>query len=253
MVLRDVTREAELDRMKTIFLGAVSHELRTPMTAIKGYVELLSELEAESLSESGRKYLSIVGDNIKRLLSLANDLIDMSRIEVGELALYCEWTELEPIVNGAVDTVRQEFERRGLSLEVQIEPDLPLLYLDRHRITQVLLNLLTNAYKYTVEGGATVKVHRADHTVQIEVGDTGVGMTEEEQSHLFERFFRSNHEVVRRAGGSGLGLTIAKGMVELHGGTISFESEYNVGTVFVVSLPVTEGVSEPEKNGRGVA
>jgi signal transduction histidine kinase len=240
MVLRDVTREAELDRMKTIFLGSVSHELRTPMTAIKGYVDLLSDLEAESLSEDGREYLGIIETNINQLLRLANDLIDMSRIEVGEVALYREWTDLEPVVRTAVDTVKQEFEKRCLSLEVQIEPDLPLLYLDRHRIAQVLLNLLTNAYKYTVEGGAAVKVSHADSTVQVEIGDTGVGMTEGEQRHLFERFFRSSCEVVQRTGGSGLGLAIAKSLVELHGGTISFHSECNVGTKFTVSLPVID-------------
>jgi signal transduction histidine kinase len=241
MVLRDVTREAELDRMKTIFLGSVSHELRTPMTAIKGYVDLLSDLEATSLSEAGRKYLDIIATNIKRLLGLANDLIDMSRIEVGELALYCEWTQLEPIIESAVDTVRQEFEKRGLSLGMQIEPDLPCLYLDRHRITQVLLNLLTNAYKYTVEGGASVRVYQVADEVQVEISDTGVGMSEEEQAHLFERFFRSRQEVVQKAGGSGLGLAIARSIVELHDGTISFQSECNEGTTFRVSLPVRQG------------
>jgi signal transduction histidine kinase len=241
MVLRDITREAQLDRMKTIFLGSVSHELRTPMTAVRGYVELLSDLEAERLSETGRKYLSIVRSNIRRLLSLANDLIDMSRIEVGEIALYCEWVRLEPVVETAADTVRQEFEKRGLSLEIQIEPDLPQLYLDRHRITQVLLNLLTNAYKYTVAGGAAVKVSRINHhTVQIEISDTGLGMTEEEQTHVFERFFRARQEVVQKVSGSGLGLTITKSLVELHGGTISFHSEYNVGTTFTINLPVAD-------------
>jgi signal transduction histidine kinase len=240
MVIRDITHEAELDRMKTIFLGSVSHELRTPMTAIKGYVDLLSDLESDSLSEAGREYLGIVSANIRRLLSLANDLIDLSRIEVGEIALYREWTELEPIVMAAAATVRQEFEKRSLDLGVQIEAELPLLFLDRHRITQVLLNLLTNSYKYSVEGGATVNVSHTDHSVQIEVSDTGVGMTEEEQSHLFERFFRSNHEVVQRANGSGLGLTIAKKMIELHAGTISFHSQHNTGTTCIVSLPVID-------------
>lgn len=244
MVVRDVTREAELNRMKTVFLGSVSHELRTPMTAIKGYVDLLLGLEGESLSEAGRKYLDIVGINIRQLLSLANDLIDMSRIEVRELALYPEWTELEPIVTGAADSVRPEFEKRGLSLDVEIEPDLPLLYLDRHRVTQVLLNLLTNAYKYTVEGGALVKVSHNDHKVQVEVSDTGVGMTEEEQSHLFERFFRSSNNVVQQAGGSGLGLTIARSMVELHGGSITVDSKCRVGSTFTVNLPI-EQVPEP--------
>jgi signal transduction histidine kinase len=240
MVLRDVTREAELDRMKTIFLGSVSHELRTPMTAIKGYVDLLSDLEASTISEAGRKYLSIINTNIRRLLGLANDLIDLSRIEVGEIALYREWTQLEPIIEAAVDTVRQEFEKRDLTLDVHIEPALPDLYMDRHRITQVLLNLLTNAYKYTPQGGACMKVSHNSHGVTIEVSDTGVGLTEQELGHLFERFFRSGNEVVQKAGGSGLGLTIARSMVELHGGTISVESEYNRGTTFTINLPVIE-------------
>ena len=240
MVIRDVTREANLDRMKTVFLGSVSHELRTPMTAIKGYVDLLSDLESASLSDAGREYLGIVSANIKRLLSLANDLIDLSRIEVGEIALYREWMELEPIVLTATATVRREFEKRSLGLDVQVEPDLPLLFLDRHRITQVLLNLLTNAYKYTVEGGAAVDVSHTGHFVQIKVSDTGVGMTEEEQSHLFERFFRSNHEVVQQTSGSGLGLTITKKMVELHAGTISIHSQKNAGTTSIVCLPVID-------------
>jgi signal transduction histidine kinase len=241
MVLRDVTREAELDRMKTIFLGSVSHELRTPMTAIKGYVDLLLDLEVASLSAEGRQYLGIVSTNIKRLLRLANDLIDLSRIEVGEIALYREWTHLEPIVEGAVDTVRQEFEKRDLNLDLQVEPNLPPLYIDRHRITQVLLNLLSNAYKYTVDGGATLSVRQVDGKVEMQIKDTGVGLTQEEQTHLFERFFRSNNEVVQKAGGSGLGLTISKSMIELHGGTIAVESQHQVGTTFTIDLPAADG------------
>jgi signal transduction histidine kinase len=240
MALRDMTREVQLDRMKTIFLGAVSHELRTPMAAIRGYVEVLTDLEAGSLSEAGRKYLDIIDTNIRRLLALANDLIDLSRIEVGEIALYREWTDLTSIVEGAADTVRREFEKRSLSLTVRIEPDLPPLYVDQHRVTQILLNLLTNAYKYTVAGGATLDMSRADDTVRIVVADTGVGLTEEEQARLFERFFRSNHEVVQKAGGTGLGLAITKSLIELHGGAITFESEFGKGTTFTVSFPTAE-------------
>jgi len=240
MALRDMTREVQLDRMKTIFLGAVSHELRTPMAAIRGYVEVLTDLESASLSEAGRKYLDIIDTNIRRLLALANDLIDLSRIEVGEIALYREWTDLTSIVEGAADTVRREFEKRSLSLTVQIEPDLPPLYVDQHRVTQILLNLLTNAYKYTVAGGATLGVSRADDTVRIVVADTGVGLTGEEQARLFERFFRSSHEVVQKAGGTGLGLAITKSLIELHGGTITFESEFGKGTSFTVDFPTAE-------------
>jgi signal transduction histidine kinase len=126
---------------------------------------------------------------------------------------------------------------------VKLEQNLPKLYVDRNRILQVLLNLLSNAYKYTSEGGATIKVTQSDEWVNIDVIDTGVGIKEIDKAKMFDRFFRANDRQVQQAGGTGLGLNISKGLTELHGGRLSFDSEYGVGTEFTVTLP-KNGVGE---------
>jgi signal transduction histidine kinase len=237
MVLRDFTREAQLERMKDVFLGTVSHELRTPMSAIKGYVSVLLQTERESLSSEGYEYLQTIDVSIKQLLQLANELIDVSRMETGEIELYREWIDLTPIIKQALKIIRQEFMSRQLRLEVKFASNLPDLFLDKNRVLQILLNLLSNAYKYTKEGGATVEVTQDETWVYVAVIDTGVGMKEADQTNLFGRFFRASDRLVQQAGGAGLGLNITKGLVELHGGKLTFESQYRVGTTFRIALP----------------
>jgi signal transduction histidine kinase len=240
MVLRDFTREAELERAKDLFLGMVSHELRTPMAAIQGYVDVLLVAEKDNVSPEGYEYLKIISVSVKELLQLANELIDLSRMETGEVELYRQWVEVSDIVNGATKIVQQEFSKRNLSLAVTIEDDLPEFYVDRNRINQVLLNLLSNAYKYTNEGGATVNVTQENAWITIAIGDTGIGIKPSDQNKLFERFFRAEDRTVQKAGGTGLGLSISKGLVELHGGELAFESTYGVGTTFTVKLPLQQ-------------
>jgi signal transduction histidine kinase len=249
MVLRDFTKEAELEKAKAVFLGMVSHELRTPMSAIKGYVNILLNTEQEHLTETGLEYLQTIDVSIKQLLNLANELIDLSRMESGEIELYREWVYITPIVNQAVKMVQPEFIARDLTLEVQLEENLPQLYVDKNRILQILLNLLSNAYKYTVRGGATLRINQADPWVIISVSDTGVGIKPSDQSNLFNRFFRSNDRQVQQAGGTGLGLNISKGLTELHGGQLTYVSQYGVGTIFQVSLPRNPVIidNEPKK------
>lgn len=245
MVLRDFTREAQLERMKDVFLGTVSHELRTPMSAIKGYVSVLLQTEKESISIDGYEYLQTIDVSIKQLLKLANELIDVSRMETGEVELYREWIDLTPIISQASKIVRQEFVSRNLNLELKLVENLPELYLDKSRILQIMLNLLSNAYKYTKEGGATVEVTQDDEWVYVAVVDTGVGMKETDQANLFGRFFRASDRVVQQAGGTGLGLSITKGLVELHGGQLTFESQYGVGTTFRIILPKKVAAPSP--------
>lgn len=237
MVLRDFTKEAELERAKSLFLGMVSHELRTPMSAIKGYVKVLLDTEKQSLSEDGYEYLQTIDGSIKQLLTLANELIDLSRLETGEVDLYREWIDLVPIVKQAVKMVQQEFAARNLTLEVKLADNLAKLYLDRNRILQVLLNLLSNAYKYTAQGGATVAITQSDEWMAIVVKDTGVGIKPADQARMFSRFFRANDQFVQQAGGTGLGMAITKSLVELHGGQLTFTSQYGSGTTFQVILP----------------
>ncbi|MBN1220415.1 MAG: PAS domain-containing protein [Anaerolineae bacterium] len=237
MVLRDFTREAELEKAKNVFLGMVSHELRTPMTAIQGYVDVLLALERERLSPAGVGYLATISSSVKELLKLANELIDLSRMETGEIELYRQWVDLSDIVDYAVNIVRQEFTNRNLTLGVTYKDGIPELYVDQNRVTQVLLNLLSNAYKYTAAGGTTIEVDQSDGWVNIAIRDTGIGINPADQERLFERFFRSDDRSVQKVGGTGLGLSISKGLVELHGGRLTVESEYGVGTTFTVTLP----------------
>ncbi len=240
MVLRDFTHEAELERAKDLFLGMVSHELRTPMAAIQGYVDVLLVAEKDNLTEDGYEYLQTISVSIKELLQLANELIDLSRMETGEVELYRQWVEVPNIVNGAIKIVQQEFAKRNLSLQVNVDDHLPELHLDRTRINQILLNLLSNAYKYTNEGGATVEVRQENGWINITISDTGIGIRESDQEKLFERFFRADDRTVQKAGGTGLGLSITKGLVELHGGELTFESTYGEGTTFTVKLPKSD-------------
>jgi signal transduction histidine kinase len=246
MVLRDFTREAQLERMKDVFLGTVSHELRTPMSAIKGYVSVLLQTEKASISSDGYEYLQTIDVSIKQLLKLANELIDVSRMETGEIELYREWIDLTTIISQAIKIVQQEFASRNLKLDLKVVENLPELYLDKSRILQIMLNLLSNAYKYTKEGGATVEVMQDEQWVYVAVIDTGVGMKEADQASLFGRFFRASDRVVQQAGGTGLGLSITKGLVELHGGQLAFESQYGVGTTFKIILPKQVAEAQPQ-------
>jgi signal transduction histidine kinase len=207
------------------------------MSAIQGYVKVLMDTEQDNISPVGYEYLQTITGSIKQLLTLANELIDLSRMETGEIELYCQWVDLTSIINHAVKTIQQEFAARNLELKVKLPDDLPQLYLDRNRILQVLLNLLSNAYKYTAQGGATIEVTHSDNWVNIAIIDTGVGIKESDQAKLFSRFFRANDRFVQKAGGTGLGLNISKGFTELHGGQLTFESEYGVGTTFRIALP----------------
>ncbi len=250
MVLRDFTKEAELERAKSLFLGMVSHELRTPMSAIKGYVKVLLNTEKDSLSGTGYEYLQTIDGSIKQLLTLANELIDLSRMETGEFELYPEWVDFTAITQQAIKMVQQEFADRNLSLEVKLADNLPKLYLDRNRIMQVLLNLLSNAYKYTAQGGASVEVTQSDEWVNIAVKDTGVGIKPADQANMFSRFFRANDQFVQKAGGTGLGLNITKSLIELHGGELTFTSKYGLGTTFQVTLP--KNGTAPDQNDQEI-
>jgi signal transduction histidine kinase len=238
MVLRDITKEAELEKAKDMFLGMVSHELRTPLTAIQGFAEILKETAKDRLPIADYEFVGIIYNNARQMHSLVEELLDISRLETGRLDLYCQWVELPALIDNAAKTVGAEFSKRDLNLEVIYQDDLPNLHVDPTRITQVLLNLLSNAYKYTDKGGATVDVSQSGQWISIAVSDTGVGIKESEQENVFSRFFRSQDPSVQKAGGTGLGLNISKGLIELHGGTLVFESTYGKGTTFTANLPL---------------
>lgn len=245
-VFRDYTREAEIDRMKSDFVSIVSHELRTPLTSIKGYLDLVMMGASGPVTKQQTSFLSIARDNTERLNEMVADLLDISRIESGKVELDVQVVSIPQIVQEVADMLRGEFEARDLTLTLDVPPGLPEIFGDPGRIAQILINLLSNAYKYTPRGGATLRVRVRRNVLQIDVTDTGVGISPEDQEKLFTRFFRAEDTAVRQQPGTGLGLNITRSMVEMHGGEIWLESERGMGTTFSFTLPVPTGlVAEP--------
>lgn len=236
--IRDITELAKVDQMKTEFISMVSHELRTPLTSIKGYVDLVLDGEAGEVNEMQREFLDIVQSNTDRLVALINDLLDISRIESGRLQLNITVLPLDQLIREVITSLRTQMEQRGLSLKLDLPEELPQVRGDRDRVIQVLTNLLSNAYKFTPEGGRiSVSAKVTNGRVQVNVADTGIGISPRDQRKLFTKFFRTESLMAREVGGTGLGLAIAKSIVEVHGGKIWCQSEVGKGSTFSFTLP----------------
>jgi signal transduction histidine kinase len=231
------TRLRELDRMKDEFVSLVSHELRTPLTSIRGYLELMLE-EGGNLSPEQERFLGVVDRNSQRLLHLVGDLLFLAQVDAGRLAIEREEVAFEKLVQDSVEALRPIAESRRIELVASIKP-LPALVGDQARLAQVLDNLISNALKFTAEGGrVSISVHAEGDRAVLEVEDNGVGIPRAEQSRLFERFFRSSRATDDAIPGTGLGLAITKAITEHHGGRISVKSEEDVGTSVRVELPL---------------
>jgi PAS domain S-box-containing protein len=241
-VFRDFTREAEVDRMKSDFVSIVSHELRTPLTSIKGYLDLVLMGASGPISKQQGSFLEIAKANAERLHVLVSDLLDLSRIESGRADLDLQVVSLPEIIDQVTGSLQHEFGERNLTLTLDVPANLPEIFGDPGRIAQVLTNLLSNAYKYTRTGGATVQVRQVKDTLQVDVIDTGVGIAKEDQEKLFTRFFRAEDSQVRQQPGTGLGLSITKSLVEMHGGKIWVDSKPGTGTTFSFTLPLPAGL-----------
>jgi signal transduction histidine kinase len=242
--LQCANRELQaLSDAKTEFVSIVAHELRAPMTSIKGYVDLI--LEDEEIAEDIRDFLLVVQENTDRLAKLVADLLDVSRIEAGRISLSFQPVCLPDIVDVVVSTSAAEVQEKQLAVTVDLPDDLPLVWGDQDRVTQILTNLMNNAVKYTPEGEVRVSGQtNGDGYVQVAVTDTGIGIAPADQLQLFEKFFRADHPLVRRVPGTGLGLSIVKSLVEVHGGRIWVESQLDEGSTFYFTLPIAPE-SEP--------
>jgi len=233
----------EANRLKTEFVTVVTHELRSPLTSIAGYIELLLEESYEG-AEAHRDYLQIVKRNAYRLLELSNDLLDIARIEAGKLVLKRVPLDLGGVIYEVSGALRPQIEAKGQHLRLDLAAHLPVVTGDPERVTQILLNLVSNAHKYTPPGGSITIATRAERTgVCIAVQDTGIGLSAEEQQQLFTKFFRAQHPLVREAGGTGLGLAIVHALVALHGGTITVVSAPGQGSTFNITLPAAHDLA----------
>jgi PAS domain S-box-containing protein len=229
-------RLRRLDEMKDEFIATVSHELRTPLTSIRGYLELL--LDEAELSEEHLSWLQVIDRNAERLQRLVEDLL-LTAAGPDRLATSGDQVDLSEVVRTSAEASAPVAAARGIALTCATE-DVPLVSGDRVRLGQVVDNLLSNAVKFTREGG-TIEVRTCPHEggARIVVADTGIGIAGRDQAELFERFFRTPSARELAVAGVGLGLSIAKAIVEAHGGTIAFHSEEGQGTTFVVDLPAS--------------
>jgi len=252
VALRDITAEHEIAQMKNEFVSTVSHELRTPLTSIKGYVDLILDGDAGEINDIQREFLSIVKENSDRLVDLINDMLDISRIESGRIHLKIEPHDIVDLVEGAVDTFRAVLAQSGRDVDVQLPDELLLVAADRDRVRQVLINLLSNALKYSPAGGSvTVSASGSKDRVTISVRDHGLGISKQDQKMLFTKFYRVDSAMTREIGGTGLGLSICKNIIELLGGEIGVKSTVGEGSTFWFSLPLApyEMVRLPEVSG----
>jgi signal transduction histidine kinase len=245
---KDAAERAQLDRLKDEFVLTASHELRSPLTSVQGFAELLM-LERDNLTPKQLETVEIILDNCRHLSRLLNDLLDLTRSDAGRLALRRVPTELAPLIDDAVRTMRAQTESSNQVLCARLDPDLPMVDAEPDRIRQILVNLLTNAHEYSPERASVeVSARVVGSEVEIAVTDNGPGIPENQLEHIFERFTRGDAGLTQRVGGTGLGLAISKSLVELHGGTIEAISTVGRGSSFRFRLPVSgagEGAPTP--------
>ena len=238
-VLRDITKEVEADRTKSEFVSNVSHELRTPMTAIKGYTDLLYTRAVGPINGEQERFLAIIKNNADRLTALINDLLDISRVDTGRVRFVPQPLHIGDVIADVVKALAGQAQAKRQELRYEVVAGLPELMGDRDRLNQVLTNLVSNASRYTPEGGEIeVLAYPVEGAVRVDVRDTGIGISPEDLGRIFERFYRADHPLVQEAGGSGLGLSIAKMFVEMHGGRLWVESELGKGSAFTLVLPM---------------
>jgi signal transduction histidine kinase len=233
------SRQLEIaSQHKSQFLANMSHELRTPLNAILGYTELILDNIYGETPEKMREVLERLQLNGKHLLGLINDVLDLSKIEAGQLTLSLADYSLKEVVHTVFTAVESLATNKKLTLAIDVAPNLPIGHGDERRLAQVLLNLVGNAIKFTDTGEVAIKAAEADGSFTVTVHDTGPGIAPSDQSRIFEEFQQADNSATKRKGGTGLGLSIAKRIIEMHGGRIWVESEIGKGSTFAFTIPV---------------
>ena len=223
---------------KSQFLANMSHELRTPLNAILGYTELIVDGIYGDLPDKARATLDRIQSNGRHLLGLINDVLDLSKIEAGQLTLSLADYSIRDVVHNVYGAVESLATAKNLALKVELPKELPMAHGDERRLTQVLLNLVGNAIKFTDVGEVAIKTSTTDGSFTVAVRDTGPGIAEIDQGKIFEEFQQADSSPTKKKGGTGLGLAIAKRIIEMHGGRLWVESELGLGSTFCFTVPV---------------
>ncbi|HYD02717.1 MAG TPA: HAMP domain-containing sensor histidine kinase, partial [Alphaproteobacteria bacterium] len=234
-----------LDKQKDEFISLVAHELKTPLTSIRGFTQVLLDKNMPLDENTRIHYLELVDNNTQRLYTLVNDIVDSSRLNLGKLTFHIDEIDIYKIFNEIRDDMTITISKKGLTPEFVMEEGLPNIKADFERTMQVLHNLMSNSIKFTTQGSVSLKIYREGNFVKFEIRDTGQGIPEENKGALFSRFYQVDSSLTRKVGGSGLGLSICKSLVENMGGRIGFDSELGKGSTFYFTLPIVN--STPAK------
>lgn len=238
-VFRDITKEKEIDQAKSEFVSLASHQMRTPLSTVSWYAEMLLDGDAGAINDEQKKYLQEIYDSNKRMTDLVNCLLNVSRIEMGTFMVNPTDIKIQEIADSLLQELAIQIETRQLKIIKEYEEDLPVIKADPNLIRIILQNILSNAVKYTApEGFVKVEIFTRPHDIMIKVEDNGYGIPKEQQEKIFNKLFRADNVKDKVTDGNGLGLYIAKSIVEQSGGKIWFESVENKGTTFFVTLPL---------------
>ncbi len=239
--IRDITQQKMADKMRDQFVNAATHELRTPMANIKAYAETLALGEVDDV-EQQKSFCNVINDEVTRLARFVDDLLNLSRMEVGATTLQLQVTDMKRFFEETVEKVRPQMTQKDIQFTVELPAKLPELTVDKDKLAVAVINLLGNGAKYTPNGGS-VRMHVGleDDCMQIDVEDTGIGIAEEELPKVLEKFYRSSDPRVHGETGSGLGLSLTHEIIRLHGGRLNISSELDKGSKFTFTLPMTTG------------
>jgi signal transduction histidine kinase len=239
IITRSFERLAEASRMKSEFVSVVSHQLRSPLSNLKWAIEFLTSGRADPVSEKQMEYFKILKENSERMTELVSDLLIVSRIEQGRMPLKKEKISPEGLIREIIERVEVFAKASNVKVSFKAEKGLPLVSADPSQLKLVVENFLDNAIRYISEKGKVeIKLRKKGDNILFEAKDNGVGIPEEDQKHIFQKFFRSGNALRRQTEGSGLGLYIVKSIIEKSGGKIGFQSQENVGSTFWFSLPI---------------
>lgn len=234
-------RAESADQLKSAFLATMSHELRTPLNSIIGFTGILLQGLAGSLNNEQSKQLGMVRNSANHLLALINDVLDISKIEAGQLEVTLKRYDFRQSVEKIVSSVRPLAERKGLQLQTTISPEVRELVSDSRRVEQILINLLNNAIKFTEKGSIHIECKIVDKTLVTSIADTGMGIRDEDLEKLFKPFSQIDTGTTRNHEGTGLGLSICKRLVDKLGGKIMVQSRFGSGSTFIVEFPMNKG------------
>ena len=253
---KTIVQLVQVDRLKSEFLTSMSHELRTPLNSIIGFADVLLQGIDGDLNDMALNDIRLIHNSGQHLLALINDILDLSKIEAGKMELVCEPINVTTAIKDVLAASSSLVKNKPVEILVDVEPSLPPINADRLRFNQILLNLVSNAAKFTEKGSITLKAEMQESVPDkmfISVIDTGIGIPAEKIDAVFDRFRQADSSITRHYGGTGLGLAICKQLIEMHGGEIWLESEVDVGSTFHFTIPLAQLTTEDEMETAGVS